>query len=263
MSDETLTEDAEKPKMVEPDIKRPRGRPRKHPQTRPIGPRIPKGGKNVKGVGKTKVQISRQQWAEIDALWASGTVNYDFLMKRFGKSRETFQKHFMRAGIKHGSELEKHKKKIMEEVEKTLVGDATVVAGRIRETREDHYKMSSALARLAWEEIVRVRKENLPMSTATNNLRALDNAINVIKKAREERYACLGLDRDGPKQDDAFEELVIHELTADQVEALRNRDHTEFDELNDNGVSNTGEDYSSDDDDDDDGSDDDGVVEEL
>lgn len=207
-------ESKEKPIIVSPESKRPIGRP--------------KGSRTAKALAKAGKMITPQQWAEIDVLWESGTVSMEQLMKRFGLSRSGFAKHFSEKGIKHGSAIKEYQDKVKAEVQKAINDDATIVAGRIRETKEDHYKMSSALARLAWEEIIKVRKDGAPMSAATNNLKALDNAINVIKKAREERYACLGLDKD-IHTGEGLEELVIHELTSDQIEALRSRDHTEID----------------------------------
>ena len=48
--------------------------------------------------------------------------------------------------------------------------------------------------------------------------------MNVLTKARMERYAVLGLDKDDYVDEDGLPELVISELTAAQIEELRNRD---------------------------------------
>ncbi|MCY1300238.1 hypothetical protein D9M70_497990 [compost metagenome] len=64
-----------------------------------------------------------------------------------------------------------------------------------------------------------------------NNLKALDNAMTVLKKAREERYAVLGLDRSDYVDDSALPELVISELTNEQIEAMRDRQEDSDDSL--------------------------------
>lgn len=198
-------------------------------------------------------RLTPRKWAEAEALWETGEVTLGDLVKRFNLSERAFMAHFSKRGIKKGAKAAEHKKKVSEEVTRAAVDDATIVAARIKETKEEHYKMSSALAKLTWDEILTARKNSSPMAVAMNNLKALDTAMNVLKKAREERYAVLGLDRDDHVDEDSLPELVISELTADQIKALQERDHTEFDDLpedaaqDDNGVG-----FDEDDDEDDD-----------
>lgn len=54
--------------------------------------------------------------------------------------------------------------------------------------------------------------------------KALDVAMTTLKKAREERYAVLGLDRDDFVASEDLPELVISELTAEQIEKMRATD---------------------------------------
>lgn len=174
-------------------------------------------------------RLTPKQWAEAEALWESGEVTLDDLAARFGKDRSTFVNRFNKIGITKGSKREETKQRVAEEVAKQAISDATVLAARIKETKEEHYKMSAALAKLTWAEILEVKKTGAPFSSAMNNLKALDNAMNVLKKAREERYAVLGLDRDDHVDENGLPELVISELTAEQVEALRSRDEEDLD----------------------------------
>lgn len=172
---------------------------------------------------KKTVMLSPKQWAEVRALWESGEFTLTMLSERFKVTRATLQRHFALRKVKKGAKSHEHEKKIAEEVAKNAVDDATVIAARIRETKEEHYKMASGLAKLTWNEVLQVKKNGAPMAAATNNLRALDAAMNVLKKAREERFAVLGLDRDDHVDQDGLPELVISELTADQIETLRNK----------------------------------------
>lgn len=98
-----------------------------------------------------------------------------------------------------------------------------MLAACIRETEEDHYKMAAALAKLTWKEVLDANTASRPMSTALNNLKARDAAMAVLKKAREERYAVLCLDRTDFVDDSPLRELVISELTNEQIEAMRDR----------------------------------------
>jgi AcrR family transcriptional regulator len=174
---------------------------------------------------KTKhARLTPKQWAEAEALWESGEVTLEDLAARFGKHRTAFHKHFTAKGIKRGAKKAEHAAAVKEAVTTAAIDDATILAARIRETKEEHYKMASGLAKLSWNEILTAKQEGRPVATALNNLKALDAAMSVLKKAREERWAVLGLDRDDAMDEDGLPDLVISELTADQIEALRSRD---------------------------------------
>lgn len=143
---------------------------------------------------------------------------------RFDKDRSAFVRYFKKHGIVKGSRAAARKEEVKEAVAAAGIDEATVLANRIRETKEDHYKMSSALAKLVWAEVLTAKKDEKPFSAIKDNLKALDNAMNVLMKARMERFAILGLDKDDYVDEDGLPELVISELTAAQIEELRNRD---------------------------------------
>jgi hypothetical protein len=201
-------------------------------------------------------RLTPKQWAVAEAMWENGEATLDDLAKRFGISNPGIHNHMKRAGIRRGAKAEAHKRKVAEAVTKAAVDDATVIAARIRETKEEHYKMAAGLAKLAWSEILKAKQDNLPVAVAMGNLKALDAAMTVMTKARSERWAVLGLDRSDYVDEDALPELLISELTADQIDELRNRKFGDLEELPDDGIS------LDDTDAEDDTEDDDGVVDE-
>ena len=68
------------------------------------------------------------------------------------------------------------------------------------------------------------------VDTAMREVRtALLEADVNLKVVREESWAVLGLDRADAVDPDQIPELVISELTAEQIKELRDRDHTEVD----------------------------------
>jgi hypothetical protein len=177
-----------------------------------------------------KKDLTAKEWARVEALWERGEVSYSDLVKKYGKSVSTFERHFRKRGIKKGAKREAVKKRVEEELAREDVNDAQVLAARIRETKEEHYKMAAALGRLTWNEILQAKRDGRPVATALPNLKALDGAMTILKKAREEKWAVLGLDRTDSVDPDLIPELIISELTAEQVKQLRDRDHTEVDD---------------------------------
>jgi hypothetical protein len=188
----------------------------------------------IKPGTKTKGKLPDKAWAEATTLWKQGVATLDDLAAKFDRHPQSFAQYFRRRGIKKGQDKDKIAKKVEAVVEKQEINDAQLIAARIRETKEEHYKMASGLAKLTWAEILKAKQDGVPVGTAINNLKALESAMNVLKKAREERYSVLGLDRPDAVDENDVPELVISELTADQIETLRQRS---FKELNDLDVS--------------------------
>jgi hypothetical protein len=188
--------------------------------TKAPAPAAPKSTKHTR--------LTPKQWAEAEALWEAGEVTLPDLAARFGKHKSAFSAHFSKYKIVRGAKKAEHAAAVKEHVTKAAIDDATVLAARIKETKEEHYKMASGLAKLTWNEILQAKAEGRQFSTALNNLKALDSAMSVLKKAREERWAVLGLDTDTGLDEDGLPELIISELTAEQIEALRARDEDEL-----------------------------------
>lgn len=190
-----------------------------------------KAATEVVGEKKTKKRLTPKQWAEAEALWAAGEMTKDGLAAKFGVSSHAVFLHMQKKGIKKGEKAEEHKRKVAEAVTSAAIDDATITAARIRETKEEHYKMSAALAKMSFNEILEAKRNGSPVAVAMNNLKAFDAAMNVLSKARQERWAVLGLDRADSIDEDGLPELLISELTAEQIQELRERDFNEFEEL--------------------------------
>lgn len=172
-----------------------------------------------------------KQWAEAEALWALGAATRDELAKKLDVTPTAVTMHMKKVGAVRGAKAEEQRKRISDVVTEAAVSDATVHAQRIKETKESHYKMAAALANMAFGEILNAKQEKAPLAVATSNLKALDSAITVLAKARIERWAVLGLDRPDSVDTNELPSLVIEELTADQIEELRNRDFNAFEEI--------------------------------
>lgn len=174
--------------------------------------------------------LTARQWREAEAMWKSGDFTYEDLVKKFGKFKSTFERHFKKNKIKKGENADATKRQVEEKLAAAAVNEATVTAVRIRETKEDHYKMASAIAKLTWNEILKTKQDGVPIAIAMNNIKTLDVAMGVLSKARTERWAVLGLDRPDAVDPDELPELIISELTDAQVKELRDRDVTEMDD---------------------------------
>lgn len=177
-----------------------------------------------------KVTLRPKQWAIAEAMWRKGEGTAEELAKRFGVHRSTILRHMAAKGITQGEAAEETRRKVAATVEATIDDDAAIQSQRIRETKDDHYKMASGLSKLAWNEILKAKAEGVPLAAATSNLKAIDIAMTVLAKARIERWAILGLDRPDAVDTTTLPDLVIKELTAKQIEELQARSFNPYDE---------------------------------
>lgn len=171
----------------------------------------------------TKISRSRLSTAEIAeaiALYESGTTTLDELARKFGKVPETFHRIFKKRGIVKGSKAGETAERVKKEVEKATVDDATTLLTRIRETKEEHYKVATALFKLNWAEIMQAKTEGRSMASIAPNLKAIQVAAQNFKLIREERYLVLGISDENGGEDE-IPELAIHELTQEQIEEMR------------------------------------------
>lgn len=174
--------------------------------------------------------LTPKEWAEAEALWESGEVTIQDLVDRFGRSKAAFSRHFQKHGIEKGAAKEAHKKAVAQAVTSAAVDESVIVAARIKETKEEHYKMAAGLSKLVWSELLQAKSAGKEFALVQGNLKSLDIAASALKKLREERWAILGMDKEGFVDEDYLPELVINELTAEQIEELRNRDDSGLDD---------------------------------
>ena len=170
---------------------------------------------------KRRAKVSPRTWAEIETLYAAGDLSKRDLALRFSITPVAIDRHMRKAGITFASKAREIAAAAKVATEKAIIDDATVLAGRIKETRDQHYQMSANLAKLVWAEILEARKNGHPVGAVLPNIKALQLAANALKQCREERFAVLGLDRPDAQDPSEIPELIVQELTAEQVEALR------------------------------------------
>jgi hypothetical protein len=158
--------------------------------------------------------------AQAKALWETGEfANLSALAAHLSVSPASV-KYLLKAEDK-GVDAEAVAKEVKKAVVSAAAEDAVLVQARARDTREEHYKMANGIAKLTWAEILLAKSDARAFSTIAGNLKALDIAMSVLKKAREERFAVLGLNDQEGADDGTLPELYISELTDEQVKTLR------------------------------------------
>ena len=175
------------------------------------------------GAESRRTRLTPRQWAEAAALWQSGEVTLEDLENRYGASKETFSRKFSAMGVKKGENAAQHAERVREEITRGAIQDAALIAQRVRRTKEDHYEWSTALGRLIMHEIAKAQREKIPLAAIDPTIKTIKRALEGLQIARAERYAVLGLDKDDYVDDEQLPELMIAEMTASEIEQIRQR----------------------------------------
>lgn len=168
--------------------------------------------------------LTVSQKAEAIALYRSGKVTLEDLSKKFGKRPEAFSRLFKRLEITKGGAIPDMAKKLEAVVEEAVVSELQKTLNKIATTKDEHYRMASAIAKLAWAEIVRARTAGTDIAGLKDFMATLKTTGEIIGSARKELFAILNVDK--YEQESEFEnlpELTVRELTNTELFQLQNQ----------------------------------------
>ena len=178
-----------------------------------------KGGGRNAGVKR----LTERQKATAIALWESGEVTLEEIAKRFGRTTRAMSYVFDKAGAEKGSKRAQVHAEVTKQVNEQIVGDAGVMAAKIRETKDSHYAAAKVIAGLIQKQLVSAQQKAQPFATVQNEIKTLKLAAEALATLREERFILLGI-ADGEKgNEDELPELTIQEMTAEQILDMQRR----------------------------------------
>lgn len=164
--------------------------------------------------------MTTKEKAEAVALWQSGEVTIVDLAKKYGRDAATINKVLSEAKAVKGAVASKVVEAATKKVAESIVADADVLAKRIRETKEEHYMLSRGIVMAVAKEI-REHSSGKDMANRAPTLKAYESAMKVLKMAREERFAVLGILDGESSNGEEIPDLIVQELSADDVAVLR------------------------------------------
>lgn len=188
-------------------------------------------------VSRRGKHLNEAEKAEAIALWKAGSTTLDQLAEKFDRSRTVFLRLFEAQGVAKGESSAEIARKVTEAVETAAMGDIEVTAQRVRETKEEHYKIASGITKLAWSLIVEARQKKQPYAEISYDLKALKYASDIFKTMRDERFALLGLNEKESPEDDEIKDLVVQEVTQAEIQEMKRNqpghDDLQFPKLDD------------------------------
>ena len=167
---------------------------------------------------KINRKLTPEQRAEAAALWQAGSVTLDDLSKKYGKRPENFSRLFKQMGLVKGSAVAETQKKVAEELSNRVASDVARELERIAQVKDQHYSMSSALAKIAFAEITRARQAGLKIDSLKDTMMTLKLAGEIVGNSRKELYALLRVEEhEKDKELEDLPELQVRELSQDQI----------------------------------------------
>lgn len=180
-----------------------------------------------KGSGK---RLPPRKWEELIHLYELGEHTADELAAIYGLNPSYLKGRLSKLGIKKGTKAQEHADKIRESLHRKALDEASMLAERISETKERHYKYIDSMSKLAWSEVARAIQTKRPLATTMPTLKAIEKAVSIFRNTREEAYELLGLN-DANHIPTDLPDLTVRELTAEEVEKMRSRDASKDENL--------------------------------
>ena len=171
---------------------------------------------------KINRKLTPEQKAEAAALWRAGSVTLDDLSKKYGKRPENFSRLFRKMGIVKGSAIAETAARVAEEVAKKAGDNVAKELERLQKVKDEHFAMSSALAKIAFAEITRARQAGTKIDSLKDTMMTLKLAGEIVGTSRKELYAILRAEMHDDETDaDDLPELQVAELTPDQITQMQ------------------------------------------
>lgn len=170
----------------------------------------------------TKRRLTPKEWAKAESLYESGEYSLDKIAAEFGIHAITVHRHMKANGIEKGAKAAAIKDRVSEKMAEEAESEASLVAQRIRETKEEHYRINQAIDKRIVREMVSVESEGRSIATSLGVFKALKTAAETIKLTRENRYTVLGI-IDNDTNDDELPTLEVRDMLEEEIEAIRDQ----------------------------------------
>lgn len=175
---------------------------------------------------KTGKRLTPTEWGQIEEMWASGDFTLVDLATTFGANASYLSSALSKRGVEKGSKAEIYAEAAKDETAKEMISDAASNIKRIKDSKDEHYKYATAIAKLIFSVIAKAISEKTPLASVKDDVATLKLAMAGIQLARADRWAITGLDRE-PDAGDEIPVLPIEEFTQlelDEIERLGDPD---------------------------------------
>ncbi len=172
-------------------------------------------------------KMTLTEWEEAEALYKTGAATAKDIAERFDQPIRTIYSHFAKKDIDYGSDVPREE--IAEAVKEEVIDTVTLKARRVTEVKERHFKFAKNIDILTMKSITDAVKDKKSLETIAGDLKSLELASKIFKNTRDGLWKILDLDKDDGDEDE-LPELVIRDLTGQEIAAIRDKQQTDLNE---------------------------------
>lgn len=162
---------------------------------------------------RRKRRLTTAQWLEIVALAKTGVPTKD-ICERFSISKTAFYRGLEQRGYSR-STLKKA------QAEYTAEQEHQELIAKIKETKKNAYQRVEAMERMAVSLVGKQAQRGLPISDALPDVKTIERVMNIVTRGTTAKWKILGLDDVNKNTDETIPELVVRELTQEEVIHIR------------------------------------------
>lgn len=162
---------------------------------------------------RRKRRLTSAQWLEIIALAKTGLPTSE-ICERFSISKTAFYSGLERRGYSRAT-LKKNQQQYSAEK------DRQELVENIRATRRDSFKRVEAMERMAVSTIAKASQNGQPLSSVAGDIKVIERVMNIITRGTNAKWKILGLDRENANADETMPELIVRELTSEEIMHIR------------------------------------------
>lgn len=164
--------------------------------------------------------LSPMEWVELETMWGSGEYTLSDLADKSGLRAETLSRRFKAKGIAKGSLG-------MSEVVRSAIADVAIDKNKARldkiDNRRNFYDTTATfLAQITRKLVADCTRDKKDLAYIEGDLKSLQRASNTLLKCYDVSSRALGMDREEIDNDE-LPQLLIGELTLEQVKAIRSQ----------------------------------------
>ncbi len=169
-----------------------------------------------------KRRLTPKEWAKAESLYESGEYTLDQIAEEFGVHAITVHRHMKAHGVEKGAKAADVKGAVSDKIREEAEKDASIIAQRIQETKEEHYRLNQAIDKRIVREVVTAESEGRSVAASMNVIKTLKLMAETLKITRENRYTVLGITNDDVT-DDELPALEVREMLDEEVEEIRDK----------------------------------------
>lgn len=167
---------------------------------------------------KKYVRLKPETWAEIDALWQSGSYTLEELAERFEMTIRGLQFHFKKSGAVKGALAESIVSAARDAVIRSEIGDYEARLAKSLSARAEAFEDASRIQAILRDQLSTLVDDPANAFKAFSTIKYLNTAIQTLERVQCVKTSALAVE---PRESDELPVIEFRDLTEADLEAIQ------------------------------------------